>query len=196
MQPRRSQLACWPNSWQWLQLINFRLRATTCSWSRSSMLRRRPTGKLGPPSIWSPGYTRTAPMSLPAWKTVNIHKRVFLLLEVEIPNNFCPSRFSQVCSDLHFLVTYLSRFSQVCLDLRFWWKSKSEHTWKHLDTISVANLYTHLRKSELLCVSRFAIWRKWKSGHTRKNLDGQKIVEGFRLRMYSIIYNIHTYIIA
>ena len=51
------------------------------------------------------------------------------LPEVETPNNFCPSRFLQVCSDFHFLQTQIctenvSEFSlhlcrRVCLDLRF-----------------------------------------------------------------------------
>ena len=76
----------------------------------------------------------------------NTHFR-FSMAEVETPNNFCPSIFSQMCSDLYFLQIanldthtcqdflkcmstfsfsskrksrhiYLSKFSQVCIDLR------------------------------------------------------------------------------
>ena len=72
--------------------------------------------------------------------------------ETETLNNFCPSRLSQVCSDLNF----------------------------H----QIANLYTlekygrtHLcLVLKKLCVSRFPIWRKWKSCHIWESLDGQKLL--------------------
>ena len=64
---------------------------------------------------------------------------------LETLNNFCPSRFSQVCSDLHFL---------------------------HFHFLQNAN-YTHLRESGQVCVSIFAIWRKCKYEHTWENQDGK-----------------------
>ena len=58
-----------------------------------------------------------------------VRKSVFSLsfgygYETETPNNFCPSKFSRVCPDFHFLQianlgTHVYRISQVCLDLRF-----------------------------------------------------------------------------
>ena len=93
--------------------------------------------------------------------------------EVETPNNFCPSIFSQMCSDLHFLQianldTPVQIFSSVSkfaflMRIKFW---------------------THLRKSRHLfcrksiqekiwkvCVYWFAFWRKCKCRHTWENLD-------------------------
>ena len=89
-------------------------------------------------------------------EVVTLDSRYLLVTELETLNNFCPSRFSQVC-----------------LDVRFWLNSKSEHTWKKSRQLfcrksihTLENDSGHIH----MCVSRFAIWRKWKSGHTWKIL--------------------------
>ena len=72
--------------------------------------------------------------------------------ELETLNNFCSSRFSQVCPDFTFLQN--------------------------------ANLYRHT-------LYRFAFRRKGKSGHTRKNLDGQKLsgVSAFATKRHLVNLN-------
>ena len=99
--------------------------------------------------------------------------------EVEIPNSFCLSKFSQVCSDFTFSSnrksrhTYLSRFSQVCPDFHFLQIANLDtHTCPNflkcvicdrkvvqifssvfkIRFSSKTQIYTHLRKSRQLCV--------------------------------------------
>ena len=76
--------------------------------------------------------------------------------ETETLNNFCPSRFSQVCPDFPFLKNTNS-VQKVCTDFQVTVQI----------CISDQKILTHF----LYCFAR-----KGKSGHTSESLDGQKLL--------------------
>ena len=70
-------------------------------------------------------------------------------------SQICTGRTEIRCLNFHFLQN-ANLDTQICPNFLKCVR-KSIHTWENLD--------------RYVCVSRFAIWRKWKSEHTYENLD-------------------------
>ena len=85
------------------------------------------------------------------WDLLDDSVKLNIRPELETPNNFCPSRFFQVCSDFFFLENanlcrkhVYARFSCQCSNANLY--SKSRHT-VQICLLEERKIWTHLRRS-------------------------------------------------